>query len=75
MIEMKLTFEVKYRPKAISPCSSACLIALSRENPPAEIHSLPAQIVRRKSFDTLSTARSIDRQTRGSMTCRYPWFG
>jgi hypothetical protein len=52
MIEMILTFE-KYRPKAISsPCSSACLIALSRENSPAETHSLPAQIVRRKSFDS-----------------------
>jgi hypothetical protein len=75
MIE-KLTFEVKYRPKAISSlCSSACFIALSRENPPAEIHSLPAQIVRRESFDSLSTARSIDPRTRGSMTCRYPKFG
>jgi len=48
--DIKLTLDVKYRPKAISsPFSSACLIALSREKPPAEIQSLPAQIARRKS--------------------------
>ena len=66
---MRRTFDVKYRPKATSsPHSSACFIALSRENPPAEIHSLPAQMARRKSFDTLSTD---DPRTRGSITCRY----
>ena len=73
---MKRTFDVKYRPKAISsPCSSACLIALSRENPPAAIHRLPAQIARRKSFDSPSKVRSIMPWTRGSTTCRYPKFG
>ena len=73
---MKLTFDVKYRPKATSsPSSSACLIALSRENPPAAIHRLPAQIARRKSFDSLSNVRSIVPWTRGSTTCRYPKFG
>ena len=85
---MRRTFDVKYRPKAISsPRSSACFIALSCEKPPAEIQSLPAQIARRKSFDSLSMTRSIEPRTRGSMTrsieprtrgsmtCRYPKFG
>jgi hypothetical protein len=64
---MRRTFDVKYRPKTTSsPRSSACLTALSRENPPAEINSLPAQIARWKSFDSLSTARSIEPRTRDS---------
>ena len=72
----KRTFDVKCRPKAISsPCSSACLIALSRVNPPAAIHNLPAQIARRKSFDSQSTTRSTMPWTRGSMTCKYAKFG
>jgi hypothetical protein len=76
MTGMKRTFDVKYRPKAISsPSLSACLIALSRVKPPAEIHRLPAQMVRRKSFDSLSKVRSITPWTRGSTTCKYPKFG
>ena len=73
---MKRTFDVKYRPKAISsPFSSACLMALSRVNPPAEIHRLPAQIVRKKSFDSLSKVRSTMPWTRGSTTWMYSKFG
>ena len=69
------TFDVKCRPKAISsPCSSACLIVLSRANPLAAIHSLPAQKARRKLFDSQSTTRSSKPWTHGSTTCKYTKF-
>ena len=73
--EGKHTFDMKCCPKAISsPCLSACLIVLSRVNPPAAIHSLPAQMARRKSFDSQLTTRSSKPWTCGSTTCKYTKF-